>query len=101
MQRIPDEFITRFGYELKNVATITVLDGRVWEMELKKCDGNIFFCNKWQEFVEYYSIRYGCYLCFKYEGNSKFSVIIIDATTVEIQYLFKTPTTNGEPNTVS
>jgi len=50
-RNIPDEFITRFGNELKNVATVTVLDGRVWEMELKKCDGNIFFCNK---FVEYY-----------------------------------------------
>ncbi|KAK2430259.1 hypothetical protein P8452_43686 [Trifolium repens] len=36
--RIPDEFITRFGNELKNVATIVVPDGCVWEMELKKCD---------------------------------------------------------------
>jgi len=36
MQRIPDEFITRFGNELKNAATITVPDGRVWKMELKK-----------------------------------------------------------------
>ncbi|PNY12437.1 B3 domain-containing protein [Trifolium pratense] len=97
--RIPDEFITRFGNELKNVATVTVPDGCVWEMELKKCDENVFFCNKWQEFVEYYSIGYGCYLSFKYEGNSKFSVIIFDATSVEICYPFKTPSSNGEPKT--
>jgi hypothetical protein len=99
MQRIPDEFITRFGNELKNVATIIVPDGCVWEMELKKCDEHVFFCNKWQEFVEYYSIGYGCYLSFKYEGNSKFSVIIFDATSVEICYPFKTPSTNGEQST--
>ncbi|GAU43526.1 hypothetical protein TSUD_245540 [Trifolium subterraneum] len=70
MQRLPDEFITRFGNELKNVATIIVPDGCVWEMELKKCDEHVFFGNRWQEFVEYYSIGYGCYLSFKYEGNS-------------------------------
>ncbi|CAJ2652500.1 unnamed protein product [Trifolium pratense] len=97
--RIPDEFITRFGNELKNVATIAVPDGCVWEMELKKCDEHVFFCNRWQEFVEYYSIGYGCYLSFKYEGNSKFRVIIFDATSVEICYPFKTPSTNEEPNT--
>ncbi|GAU43525.1 hypothetical protein TSUD_245530 [Trifolium subterraneum] len=98
LQRIPDEFITRFGNELKNVAIITVPDGRVWEMEMKKCGEHVFFCNKWQEFVEYYSIGYGCYLSFKYEGNSKFSVIIFDATSVEICYPFKTLSTNGEQN---
>ncbi|KAK2376418.1 B3 domain-containing transcription factor VRN1 [Trifolium repens] len=52
-----------------------------------------------EEFVEYYSIGYGCYLSFKYEGNSKFSVIIFDATSVEICYPFKTPSTNEEANT--
>jgi len=99
MQRIPNEFIARFGNELKNVATITVPDGCIWEMELKKCGNDVFFCNKWQEFMEYYSIGYGWYLSFNYEGNSKFSVIIFDVTSVEICYHFKTPSTNRETNT--
>ena len=30
LQRILDEFITRFGNELKNVAKIIVPDGQVW-----------------------------------------------------------------------
>ncbi|CAL5187316.1 unnamed protein product [Lathyrus oleraceus] len=90
--RIPDEFITRFGNELNDAATITVPDGRVWEMELKKRGNEVYFCNKWQEFAEYYCIGYGCYLSFKYEGNSKFSVVIFDATSVEISYSFKTNT---------
>ncbi|WJX30377.1 hypothetical protein P8452_18926 [Trifolium repens] len=97
--RIPDEFITRFGNELGNVAKITVPDGRQWDMELKKCGNGVFLYNKWQEFAEYYSISYGCYLDFKYEGNSEFNVVIYDATSVEICYPFKTPTTNGESNT--
>jgi len=99
LQRIPDEFITRYGNELKNVATITVPDGCDWEMELKKCGNDVYFCNKWKQFVEYYSIGYGSFLCFKYEGNSRFSVVIFDVTSVEICYPFKTPTNNGETNT--
>jgi len=99
LQRIPDEFIKRFGNELKNVATITVPDGCDWEMELKKCGNDIYFCNKWQQFSEYYSIGYGSYLCFKYEGDSKFSVVIFDVTSVEICYPFKTQSINGETKT--
>lgn len=97
MQRIPDEFIKRFGNELNNVATIMVPDGRVWEIGLENCDEDVFFCNNWREFSEYYSIEYGCYLTFKYKGNSKFSVVIFDATSVEICYPFKDA--NEEPNT--
>jgi hypothetical protein len=68
-------------------------------MELKKCGNGVFIGNKWQQFAEYYSIGYGSYLSFKYEGNSKFSVIIFDITSVEICYPFKTPSTNGEIST--
>ncbi|KAI5440347.1 hypothetical protein KIW84_010013, partial [Lathyrus oleraceus] len=96
--RIPNEFVTRFGKELGNVAEITVPDGSVWEMKLKKRNENIFLTTKWQEFAEYYSIEYGCYLSFKYEGDSKFSVVIFDATSVEICYPLKTPCTNEEQN---
>ncbi|WJX36383.1 hypothetical protein P8452_24268 [Trifolium repens] len=96
--RIPDEFITRFGNELGNVAKITVPNGREWDMELKKCGNGVFLSNKWEEFAEYYSISYGCYLDFKYEGNSEFNVVIYDTTSVEICYPFKTPSTNGKPN---
>ncbi|AES59177.1 hypothetical protein MTR_1g015350 [Medicago truncatula] len=56
------------------------------EMELKRWGNGVFFCNKWQEFIEYYSIGYGC-------------VIIFDVTSVGICYPFKTPSTNREPNT--
>jgi len=89
-----------FGNELDNVATVTVPDGCDWEMNLKKCGEDVYFCNKeWQQFAEYYSLRYGCFLSFKYEGNSNFSVIIFDVTSVEICYPLKTPSTSRETNT--
>jgi len=88
-----------FGNELKNVATVTVPDGLIWKMDLKKCGEDVYFCNKeWQQFAEYYSLRYGCFLSFRYKGNSNFSVIIFDATSVEICYPLKTPSTSGETN---
>jgi hypothetical protein len=55
------------------------------------------FCNKWQQFAEFYSIEYGCYLSFKYEGKSMFSVIIFDATSVEIVYPPPLETKFGRP----
>jgi hypothetical protein len=85
-----------FGNELKNVATVTVPDGLTWKLELKKRGEDVYFCNKWKQFAQYYSLRYGCFLSFEYEGNSNFSVIIFDVTSVEICYPLKTPSTNGE-----
>jgi len=67
-------------------------------MGLKKCGEHVFLTNNWQQFVEYYSIYYGCYLDFKYEGNSRFNVVIYDTTSVEISYPFQTRRTNGEKN---
>ncbi|KAK7401495.1 hypothetical protein VNO78_13025 [Psophocarpus tetragonolobus] len=96
--RIPEEFIKRFGDELSTSATITVPDGRVWKMRLKKCGKDVLFCSKWREFVKYYSLSYGSHLVFRYEGNSKFRVLIFDVTCAEICYPRKTRGTNGEPN---
>ncbi|ESW20600.1 hypothetical protein PHAVU_005G000700 [Phaseolus vulgaris] len=95
--RIPEEFIKRFGDELSTVATITVPDGRVWKMRLKKCGKDVFFSSKWREFVNYYSLGYGSHLIFRYVGNSKFCVLIFDITAAEICYPPQTRGTN-EPN---
>ena len=55
-------------------------------MGLKKTDNNIWFCNGWQDFVEYHSICYVYFLVFRYEGISSFHVLIFDKTAIEIQY---------------
>ncbi|XP_024023162.1 uncharacterized protein LOC21400885 [Morus notabilis] len=40
----------------------------------------------WPEFVKYYSLGFGHFLVFRYEGNSRFHACIFDTTTVEIEY---------------
>ncbi|KAK7829759.1 b3 domain-containing transcription factor vrn1 [Quercus suber] len=72
--------------ELSTIATLIALYGGIWQVGLKKVDNNIWFCNGWQDFVEYHSIYYGYFLAFKYEGNSSFHVLIFDKTTTKIQY---------------
>ncbi|KAF5448736.1 hypothetical protein F2P56_029242 [Juglans regia] len=84
--RIPENFANKFRGELSTVATITVLDGRIWRVGLKKIGNSVWFHNGWQEFVEHYYIRVGYFLIFRYEGNSGFFVHIFNLTTSEINY---------------
>lgn len=85
--RIPDEFISTFGNQLQNVVTLTVPDGRQWNIQLNKCHNNgVFLTNKWKQFSQHYSLRYGYYLDFNYQGNSNFNVVIYDTTSLEISY---------------
>ena len=62
--------------EQSTVATLIAPYGGIWQVGLKKSDNNIWFCNGWQDFVEYHSICYGYFLVFKYEGISSFHVLI-------------------------
>lgn len=94
--RIPDEFISRFGNQLNTLVTLTVPDGCQWNIQLNKCHNNgVFLCNKWEEFSQHYSLHYGYYLDFNYQGNSNFNVIIYDTTSTEISYPITTSTTTN------
>lgn len=84
--RIPDDFVKRFKDELSVAAALTVPDGHVSRVGLKKDDNKIWFQEGWQEFVERYSIRVGYFLIFRYEGNSAFSVSIFNLASSEIFY---------------
>ncbi|GLU02978.1 hypothetical protein SLE2022_202030 [Rubroshorea leprosula] len=84
--RIPDNFVKRFKGELSVAAALTVPDGHVSRVGLKKADNKIWFQEGWQEFIERYSIRVGYFLIFRYEGNSAFSVSIFNLSASEIFY---------------
>ncbi|KAI9180679.1 hypothetical protein LWI28_007150 [Acer negundo] len=84
--RIPEKFVRKFGYELSNVATLSVPNGRVWHVRLTKDGKKIWFHVGWNDFVEYHSICVGYFLVFKYRKNSNFDVLIFDMTDCEIQY---------------
>jgi hypothetical protein len=85
-QRIPEKFVREFGDELSTVATLTVPNGPFWQVGLEKANKKIWFHDGWQDFMEYHSIHYGYFLVFRYEGNSKFHVLVFDNTATEIEY---------------
>ncbi|KAG2315892.1 hypothetical protein Bca4012_066741 [Brassica carinata] len=85
--RVPDKFVSKFKDELSVAVALTVPDGHVWRVGLRKADNNkIWFQDGWQEFVDRYSIRIGYLLIFRYEGNSAFSVCIYNLSHSEINY---------------
>jgi len=86
VQRVPDKFVSKFKDELSVAVALTVPDGHVWRVGLRKADNKIWFQDGWQEFVDRYSIRIGYLLIFRYEGNSAFSVYIFNLSHSEINY---------------
>lgn len=84
--RIPDNFLRKYGAQLSTIATLTVPDGTVWRLGLKKVDNRIWFVDGWQDFVQRYSIGIGYFLVFTYEGNSNFIVHIFNMSTAELNY---------------
>ncbi|XP_040946901.1 B3 domain-containing protein REM19 isoform X9 [Gossypium hirsutum] len=50
--RIPDNFVKKFGDELSVAAALTVPDGHVWRVGIRKADKKVWFHEGWQEFVE-------------------------------------------------
>ncbi|MBA0727298.1 hypothetical protein Golax_000298, partial [Gossypium laxum] len=84
--RIPDSFVKKFRDELSVAAALTVPDGHVWRVGIKKVDNKVWFQEGWQEFLERYYIRVGYVLVFRYEGNSAFSVSIFNLYNSEINY---------------
>ncbi|XWS54855.1 hypothetical protein CRYUN_Cryun10bG0125500 [Craigia yunnanensis] len=87
--RIPDNFAKKFRDELSVAAALTVPDGHVWRVGIKKADNKVWFQEGWQEFVEHYYIRVGYFLVFRYEGNSAFGVSIFNLYNSEINYQSK------------
>ncbi|XVF45210.1 hypothetical protein PTKIN_Ptkin02bG0186700 [Pterospermum kingtungense] len=85
-KRIPDNFVKKFRDELSVAAALTVPDGHVWRVGIRKADNKVWFQEGWQEFVERYYIRVGYLLVFRYEGNSAFSVSIFNLYNSETNY---------------
>ncbi|KAM7261358.1 hypothetical protein ACFE04_008725 [Oxalis oulophora] len=85
-QRIPETFIKNNKIDFSAAVTLTVPDGHVWRIGLRKLDNKIWLTDGWSEFLQRYTIRVGYFLLFRYEGSSAFSVFIFNLTSSEINY---------------
>lgn len=90
MQRIPDNFLSKVKDELSVAVALTVPDGHVWRVGLRKTENKIWFQEGWQEFVERYYIRVGYFLIFRYEGSSAFNVSIFNLQNSEVNHFSNT-----------
>ncbi|XP_058180022.1 B3 domain-containing transcription factor VRN1-like [Rhododendron vialii] len=86
--KIPRKFATTYGKDLSNHVFLKVPSGMVWKVELIKSNEDAWLCNGWKEFAEHYSVCFGHFLVFRYDGDSSFHVIIFDMTASEIEYPF-------------
>ncbi|KAK7341544.1 hypothetical protein VNO80_24477 [Phaseolus coccineus] len=84
--RLPDDFMRKYGGELSPIVTLSVPDGSVWRVGLKKADNKYWFLDGWQDFIQHYSIGVGYLLVFRYEGKSSFNVHVFNLATSEINY---------------
>ncbi|KAK9164337.1 hypothetical protein Syun_005239 [Stephania yunnanensis] len=86
--RIPTKFTSNFPNGLSDVAKLSVPGGKIWDIKLKKYGDGMWFEKGLREFIKYYFINAGHLLLFRYDGNSKFHVIIFDTSATEIGYSF-------------
>ncbi|MBA0555018.1 hypothetical protein Golob_014085 [Gossypium lobatum] len=87
LQPLPKRFVSLYGDDLSNTVIVKAPTGPEWKVELMKCGGEIWLANGWKDFADYFSLKYGNLLIFRYEGHSRFYVFMIfDQTTFEIEY---------------
>ena len=89
-QGIPQTFLREYGNSLSNFVFLHLPTGAEWPVELLKLHGEVLFSSGWQRFADFYSIGYGHFLLFRYEGSSHFHVLIFDMTASEIEYPYAT-----------
>ncbi|KAI3922307.1 hypothetical protein MKX01_005996 [Papaver californicum] len=84
---LPKKFVWKYGEELSEDAVIKDPSGKIWHVEMRKTpEGEIFLENGWQGFMDYFSLRSGHFLIFRYDGSSHFHVYICDMSACEIEY---------------
>ncbi|TYH78067.1 hypothetical protein ES332_D04G199200v1 [Gossypium tomentosum] len=69
--RIPDNFVKKFGDGLSVAAALTVPDGHVWRVGIRKADEKVWFHEGWQEFVERSKVNN----CMNWSGEINFRAL--------------------------
>ncbi|XP_031387049.1 B3 domain-containing transcription factor VRN1-like [Punica granatum] len=87
---VPKKFVRKYGKDLSvsSVVLLKVPSGDAWEVELRKGDTDVWLQKGWLDFANFYSIKHGHFLVFKYEAGSSnvFNVFVFDKSATEIEY---------------
>ncbi|KAI3890152.1 hypothetical protein MKX03_020053 [Papaver bracteatum] len=73
---IPEKVVRKLESTLSNIVALKSTNGRLWNVELKRSEGKVWFYKGWKEFTEHHSLRDGYVLRISYDGNSQFCVRI-------------------------
>ncbi|ONI36291.1 hypothetical protein PRUPE_1G579400 [Prunus persica] len=78
--------MNKHGEHLSDQIHFKLPGGLESEIKLKRCAGEFWFEKGWPEFSKFCSLDFGSCLVFRYEGKSKFHVLIFDESGIEIEY---------------
>jgi hypothetical protein len=78
LQIIPDEFVKRFKGEIPREITLETKNRRTYIIGVAKHQEKLFLAAGWGKFVDSFGLQMGDTVICRYNGNSKFSVIIFD-----------------------
>ncbi|PNT63993.1 B3 domain-containing protein Os11g0197600 isoform X2 [Brachypodium distachyon] len=81
--RIPLSFNQYLRNQPAGMVSLKGQSGNIWLAELAVDTEGLFFANGWKEFVRDHSIETGHFLTFRYDGRSKFSVVVFDGKCIE------------------
>ncbi|KAL6297611.1 hypothetical protein ACE6H2_005753 [Prunus campanulata] len=84
--RVPKTFMDKYGEHLSDQIHLKLPGGSESEVKLRRCAGEFWFEKGWPEFSKFCSLDFGSYLVFRYEGKSKFHVLIFYESGTEIEY---------------
>ncbi|KAL6227272.1 hypothetical protein ACLB2K_001231 [Fragaria x ananassa] len=84
--KIPKKFVKKYGEHLSDSVCLKIPSGCEWEVGVTRNGNKVWFEQGWPAFAKFYSLDYGVFLLFRYEGNSKFQVCIFDTSATEIAY---------------
>ncbi|OWM66299.1 hypothetical protein CDL15_Pgr013516 [Punica granatum] len=96
---VPKKFVRKYGKDLSlsNAVILKVPNGDAWEVELRKGASDVWLQKGWLDFANFYSIKHGYFLVFKYEPGSSngFDVVVFDKSATEIEYPMKSKSLPG------
>ncbi|XP_062102241.1 B3 domain-containing transcription factor VRN1-like isoform X2 [Humulus lupulus] len=86
--KISREFMLKYGTKIdtSKPVVLKVPSGGAWEVKLTKYDDHVWLGEGWPDFARHHFLQRGYSLFFRYEGQSRFYVVIVDENGCEIYY---------------